>query len=150
MRPSSSGVVAASHASFVMVIDGTGTTPVVFAHRSGPRWRTSALEAAADSVSFQSFAGRSGAPAPSRTTSPCCCPATAERGDVAGAGLLDRRDECVPPLRRVLLAPGRSGGRVRCPARRQEATVVRVADLDLGRLRRRVDAEDEGHPAVRT
>ncbi len=57
-----------------------------------------------------------------------------------------RRLQGPPPHRRVLLGARRRGRRVRRPAVTDEATRVCVADLDLGRLRRRVDPRDEWHP----
>jgi hypothetical protein len=57
------------------------------------------------------------------------------RGHVPDARLLHRGRERVPPGGRVLLAPRRLHVRVRCPPARDEVAVVRVADLDLRRLR---------------
>src|SRR5947207_9326006 len=54
-----------------------GTLPHAAAHPRAPRRSTSAVACGADSVSFQSFAGRSTRPRPSSTTRPCCCAATA-------------------------------------------------------------------------
>ena len=56
--------------------EAVGTLPHAKAHRSGPSLATIAAVSAADSVSFQSFAGRIERPAASTTTIPCCCAAT--------------------------------------------------------------------------
>ena len=70
------GSFRTSHAHFVTVNDATGTQPVVSAHHPAPRSPTSRAASAALRVSFHSSAGRSGRPARSRTTSPCCWPPT--------------------------------------------------------------------------
>ena len=73
----SSGSCSRSHASLVIVNDATGTD----ADRIGPapaapQASTSASACGADSVSFQSLAGRSTCRSSSSTTMPCCWPAT--------------------------------------------------------------------------
>lgn len=56
---------------------GTGTLPHASAQAAAPNASTRASASGADSVSFQSLAGRRTAPASSSTTSPCCWPPTA-------------------------------------------------------------------------
>ena len=67
-----------------------------------------------------------------------------ERAAGGVAGL----DERVPPLAGVLVAAGVGDGAVGSPSGRVEVTVVRIAQLDLGRRRRRVDAEHQRHRPV--
>ncbi len=71
-------LVARSHAQRVAVNDGTGTSPIRSAHslRPAERLRRAPRASAAERVSFQRMAGRSGRPSASVTTSPCCWPAT--------------------------------------------------------------------------
>ncbi len=78
MRANTSGAVRWSHESFVIVNAATGTDPAAAAHAAAPPSSRPSNHPAsgADSVSFHSFAGRSGVPAASVTTSPCCCAAT--------------------------------------------------------------------------
>ena len=59
-----------------MVKAATGTEPVTSAHASAPSSATIRAASGADSVSFQSFAGRRARPRWSSRTIPCCCPAT--------------------------------------------------------------------------
>ena len=72
MRANISGSHRRSHASLVIVKLATGTLPQASAQASAPSASTRAAASGADSVSFQSFAGRSTSPASSSTTSPCC------------------------------------------------------------------------------
>ena len=77
MRAHASGSLRCSHESLVMVSAGTGTLPTASAHASGPpSFLISQPTSGAVSVSFQSFAGRTGVPCSSVATMPCCCPAT--------------------------------------------------------------------------
>lgn len=67
------GSFSRSHRHFVAVMDATGTVPVRAVHASGPpSSATSAAACGAERVSFHSSAGRSGLPARSRVTRPCC------------------------------------------------------------------------------
>ena len=66
------GSFSANHASFVIVNAATGTEPHSLAQRCAPISATIRSAWGADSVSFQSFAGRSGTPVASVTTRPCC------------------------------------------------------------------------------
>ena len=69
-----SGSLRCSHDSFVTVNAATGTLPQASAHAVAPRSSCLISQPAsgADSVSFQSFAGRITWPAASMATMPCC------------------------------------------------------------------------------
>lgn len=67
-----SGSVARSQAHLLTVNEATGRSPVRVAQVSAPRRAVNASAAWAARVSFQSMALRSGAPAASSATSPCC------------------------------------------------------------------------------
>ena len=71
--------------------DATGTLPTTFAHASAPEPSTSAAASGADSVSFQSLAGRTTRRSSSSTTIPCCCPATVIASTSAPASRRQRR-----------------------------------------------------------
>src|SRR5215470_7388402 len=71
-----SGSCPASQRSLVTVNEAFGTLPVRSAHHRDPRSLTNSAAAAADRRSFQSSAGRITSAFSSRTTMPCCCPAT--------------------------------------------------------------------------
>ena len=71
-RRNVSGSWRRSQRSFVIVKLATGTLPQASAQALGPSSSTSAAASSADSVSFQSLAGRSTSPPASSTTSPCC------------------------------------------------------------------------------
>ena len=149
-RPNISGSHRRSHASLVMVKRRTGTLP----HACGPRHRppsssTSASASTADSVSFQSFAGRSTAPVGVEHDQAVLLAGDRDRAH-AGAG---RRRQ--PPthaasnaLHQVDGSCSLRGGVVAGCGRatgRDELAGVGVADLDLARRGRRVDAGDERH-----
>ncbi len=84
-RSALAGSCSASQASLVTVKLATGTSPVRVAQASAPSRATSVLACGADRVSFHSSAGRTTAPAWSRVTMPCCCPATAIASTGPGA-----------------------------------------------------------------
>ena len=79
MRWNVSGSFRRSQCSLVMVKLGTGTLPHASAQAARPPGRapSSMPVSAADSVSFQSLAGRRASPSSPTTTRPCCCAATA-------------------------------------------------------------------------
>jgi hypothetical protein len=60
----------------VIVIEATGTLPVLRAQNPAPYFDTSWWACGALRTSFQSSAGRTGVPASSMLTKPCCWPAT--------------------------------------------------------------------------
>src|SRR5437763_14624609 len=84
-----SGSERCSHDNLEIVSAATGTVPHALDHGSGPpSCLISQLASGADSVSFQSLAGRTGAPSAAQATSPCCWAATeipATEGDPASA-----------------------------------------------------------------
>ena len=129
-----------------MVNAATGTLPHASAHAPARRAaRRSQSASGADSVSFQSLAARNGSSARSSATMPCCWPATAmastSRTPVERTASTSADHQRV----RVLLGSRRGGGRMGRAAVGDELTGVGIAHLDLARLRRRVDAEDERH-----
>ena len=74
----SSGSCSAVQRSLVTVKLATGTLPTACAHASAPpSSSTSSVAASPLRVSFHSRAGRTTLPASSRSTMPCCWPATA-------------------------------------------------------------------------
>ena len=83
-----SGSQRRNQCSLVMVKLGSGTLPQAVAQPAGPPGRAerSVAVSGADSVSFQSLAGRSTSPSASRTTRPCCCAAMAMADGVSRAG----------------------------------------------------------------
>ena len=106
-RSNTSGSCSRSHASLVIGerrhrhrADGVGPRA---AH---PSRATSASACGADSVSFQSLAGRSTRRSSSSTTMPCCWPATLI-ASTSGPCSSSSDDERVPPRVRVLLAARR-------------------------------------------
>src|SRR5438128_1478891 len=77
-RSNVSGSHRWSHDSLLIVNDATGTEPHAFTHGSGPpSCSTSHAASGADSVSFQSLAGRITCAWSSSATSPCCWAAIA-------------------------------------------------------------------------
>ncbi len=89
-----------------MVKLGTGTLPQLVAQSAAPPGSElmSSAASGADSVSFQSLAGRSTSPFESVTTSPCCCAATAIASTCFVSG--------TPAWAQALLkAPSQSAGR---------------------------------------
>ena len=97
----------------VTVNDGTGTLPAVDAHHSAPKSSTSAADSAAERVSFQSTAGRSGvaarrrgrrgraagAPTATAATSPAL-PVSASATRRAAAHSAGSVSDAIPPRRR--------------------------------------------------
>ena len=147
-RAHASGSERCSHDSFVIVNAATGTEP----HASRPCLRSARAARPATRrpapIRCRSTAspGRTTSPAASSTTRPCCCPATddARRRRDTPAAVAAVRSASHHASGSCSLRGGVVGG---CGARPApiDAPGFRVAQLDLGRLRRRVDAEHDRH-----
>lgn len=153
-RSAVSGSCSRSHCHLVAVMDATGTDPVRSSHAAGPpRVWVSATACGAERVSFHSIAGLSGRPAASRTTRPCCCPATAMPATADGttpdsvrAAPTDARSAFHQLSGSDSRAPAspRTAYGVRGAADGQDPAAVRVDDRGLRGLRRAVHTEDYG------
>ena len=144
-RAQCSGSLRCSHDSLVIVNAATGTLPQASAHAAAPPGSCFSSQPAsgADSVSFQSLAGRTTSPAASSTTMPCCWPPTAiaaTAGEPASAHAASKADHQAPGS--CSLRGGVVGG---CGAR-PTATTVPVSASRTSTL---VDCVELSTPATR-
>ena len=141
-----SGSLRCNQLSLLIVNAATGTLPTAAAQSAAPpaSCLISHPASGAVSVSFHNFAGRTTSRSLSRTTIPCCCPATLIASTRGRAGRRPRCLECAPPCLRILFGPRRRSDRVGCRSRGRQRLRYRDhaprpwCSASTSRLRQRV------------